>query len=196
MPPSERDQIDLALAQRIRAGHRDAYEELFLEYYENLVRFAASLVSSQDVAEDIVQDALHRFWVYREREGFPPSNVCNYLFSSVRKNASTYLRHRRVVERWEDRAAISASDARAAIGIRPSESADERARFNQLVAAVQVAVDELPVRCREAYLLRRQHGMNYVEIAKVMGISRKTVEVHIGTALRILRARLAEFLYD
>jgi RNA polymerase sigma-70 factor (ECF subfamily) len=62
-----------------------------------------------------------------------------------------------------------------------------------LIAAVHEAVGELPPRCRQAFLLRRQHGLSYGEIAQVMGIAPKTVEVQIGAALRILRARLARF---
>jgi RNA polymerase sigma-70 factor (ECF subfamily) len=56
-------------------------------------------------------------------------------------------------------------------------------------------VEALPPRCRQAFLLRRQHGLSYAEIAQVMGIAPKTVEVQIGAALRTLRARLAHF-YD
>jgi RNA polymerase sigma-70 factor (ECF subfamily) len=190
------DHEDQELAQRVRASDRVAYEELFRAYYDILVGYALSLTSSSEVAEDIVQDALHRFWLYRERDGFPPRNVSQYLFGAVRKNATSHLRRRRVETRWQERATNLARDTSAVVGRPVSEGADAQTRFNDLANAAQVAVDELPPRCRQAYLLCRQHGMTYNEIAKVMGISRNTVEIHIGAALRALRVCLAEFLYD
>jgi len=43
-------------------------------------------------------------------------------------------------------------------------------------------------------LLRRQHHLSYAEIARVMGIAPKTVEIQIGAALKALRASLADWL--
>ncbi len=192
----ERDeQLDRDLAQRMRSGDRVAYEELFRGYYNGLVAYANSFVAAPDAAEDIVQDVLHRFWAYRERDDFPPLNVGSYLFAAVRRTVATHFRHRRVVERWQENAG-SRSPEESAISARSSEGADEQARFNELVAAARVAVAELSPRCRQAFLLSRQHGMTYGEIAEVMGISRNTVEIHVSTALRTLSVRLGAFLDD
>lgn len=67
----------------------------------------------------------------------------------------------------------------------------ERIDAEAQLAKVREAVGTLPQRCREVYLLNRLEGMSYQAIARDRAISVKTVEKHISTALRILRARLA-----
>ena len=63
---------------------------------------------------------------------------------------------------------------------------------------VQVALRELPPRCREVFELSRVHGLKYAEIAEALEISQKTVEAQMGKALKLMRVRLAQWLpgYD
>jgi len=55
-------------------------------------------------------------------------------------------------------------------------------------------VTELPPRCREVFTLTRDRHLSYAEAAEVLGISRKTVEIHVGRALALLRQHLADWL--
>jgi RNA polymerase sigma-70 factor (ECF subfamily) len=182
---------DSTSADKLQGGNRAAFEELFRRHYPDLVAFATRLTGASDVAEEIVQDVFLSVWRHRERGDAIPDSIAAYLFGAVRKTATSYLRHAHVEKRWRDRV-ISGEDITI---ITPSPATDSQTRFNEVIAAVRVAVDELPPRCRQAFLLRRQHGLSYAEIAQVMGIAPKTVEVQIGAALRTLRARLARF-YD
>jgi RNA polymerase sigma-70 factor (ECF subfamily) len=56
------------------------------------------------------------------------------------------------------------------------------------------ALEELPVKCREIFMLSRQENLKYQEIATRMEISVKTVESQMSKALQHMRNRLAEFL--
>lgn len=181
---------DSTWADRLQGGDRTAFEELFRRYYPDLVAFATRLTGASDVAEEVVQDVFFSVWRHRERGDVTPDSISAYLFGAVRKTATSYLRHAHVEKRWRER--VISEDITI---ITPSPATDSQTRFNEVIAAVRVAVDELPPRCRQAFLLRRQHGLSYAEIAQVMGIAPKTVEVQIGAALRTLRARLARF-YD
>lgn len=178
-------------ANRLRMGDQSALQELFNAYYPQLVAFASRLLSENDVAEDVVQDVFLSIWRNRERTQFSKENISPYLFGAVRKGATSRLRHAQVEKRWETRVLRGESDT----SITRPAAADEQARFNEIVSAARLVVDELPPRCRQAFLLRRQHGLSYAEIAQVMSIAPKTVEVQIGAALRTLRIRLARF-YD
>lgn len=178
-------------AARLRAGDSAAFEELFRRGYEKLVAYATRILGAPDVAEEVVQDVFLSIWQNRERGDFAAENVSAYLTRAVRNRSMSRLRHVHVERRWRER--ISRGGKVPMIAPSPAPGADAEVRSNELIRAVQVAIDELPPRSRKAFLLRRQHGLSYVEIAQVMGIATKTVEVHIGAALRTLRERLAYF---
>jgi RNA polymerase sigma-70 factor (ECF subfamily) len=65
---------------------------------------------------------------------------------------------------------------------------------NQKVEIINVAIEQLSPKCREAFLLSRYNQLKYKEIGEVMGISVKTVEIHISKALSQLRQAAALLL--
>ncbi len=73
------------------------------------------------------------------------------------------------------------------------ESADESTTTGEMTEVVNAAVNQLPPRCREVFLMSRDGGLTYTEIAKEMGISIKTVETQMGRALKTLRTLLAGY---
>jgi RNA polymerase sigma-70 factor, ECF subfamily len=186
LPPLREDH---RWSERLRAGDKFAFEELFRSYYEQLVSFASRIVGTSETAEEVVQEVFLSIWRNRARSDFSPKNLPAYLFGAVRKGATSHLRHSHVEQKWRDR--VSRGENQLIFATAPA--ADDQTRFNEVVVAVRAAVDELPPRCRQAFLLRRQRGLSYAEIATVMGIAPKTVEVQIGAALRTLRMRLARF---
>ena len=72
--------------------------------------------------------------------------------------------------------------------------ADDEVNAAELSAAVNRAVRSLPTRCREVFTLNREHNLSYREIAETLEISVKTVEVHMGRALTVLRRQLHDWL--
>ena len=56
------------------------------------------------------------------------------------------------------------------------------------------AIDALPPRTREVFVMSRERGLRYSEIAEQLGVSVKAVEANMSRALRILRGELAAFL--
>jgi RNA polymerase sigma-70 factor (ECF subfamily) len=179
---------DAAWLERIRAGDAGAFEVLFREHYHGLCLYAARLVASDAVAEELVQDVLLRIWQQRERWTVT-GTVAAYLYGAVRNEALGHLRHAKVERKWQERRAADPHPA-----FSQAHQADELVRGAELAAAIDRAIAHLPARCREAYLLRRQHHLSYAEIAGVMNVTPKTVEIHIGAALKALRASLAEWL--
>lgn len=59
---------------------------------------------------------------------------------------------------------------------------------------IQQAIEKLPEKCRQVFQLSRFDELKYKEIAEKMGISIKTVEVHMSKALKILRKELKELI--
>jgi RNA polymerase sigma-70 factor (ECF subfamily) len=181
---------DRALMARIRGGDERAFEALFRAYYGGLWAFCAALVQAPDVAEEVVQDVFWWVWEHRER-WVVRENVRTYLYGAVRNRAVNVIKRRRVAERWEGAAAV---DARVAGVSAAGESADERVRAQELAAAVDRAVEAMPERRREAFILRARHQMTHPEIARVMGITVKSVEFHMALALAAVRTAIADLI--
>jgi RNA polymerase sigma-70 factor (ECF subfamily) len=176
----------------VRAGDTAAFEAMFRRYYEPLLRFALAYVPSREAAEDLVQDVFFRVWEQRERWEVR-ATLAAYLYGATRNRCLDYVRHRIVEQQWEERAATARIVARETIH-GPAPSAQATLELDELDAAIRRAVDRLPDRCRQTFVLSREHGLSYAEIAAVMGISVKTVKIQMGRALKALRTTLAPFL--
>lgn len=172
------------LVARIRAGDAAAFQALFEAFHAPLCAFGYRYVESRDIAEEIVQEVFLFIWEHRETWRVEAA-VKNYLFTAVRNAAVSWLRHERVVHR---RTAET-----IAFSTRPVPSADSELAENEVLAAVRRAVDRLPARCRLIFTLHREQGLTYGEIATVLDLSLKTVEVQMGRALKALRTSLAAF---
>lgn len=177
---------------RIRAGDPQAFEALFRAHYEPLVRFALGLLKSHAAAEEVVQEIFLNVWKQRARLDVQRT-VRAYLFGATRNRAINSLRH----ARYEEQLAVSMNtDPNPTTrSVTPRMvGADERVRTRELRAAIARAIEELPMRRRETFVLSREHQMTYEQIADVMGVSVKTVEEQIGRAIKSLRAALLPWL--
>jgi RNA polymerase sigma-70 factor (ECF subfamily) len=178
------------LIARIRAGDEAAFETLVETHYAGLYRFARRYVHERETAEDLVHDVLFRVWQQREQWDIRES-LATYLYGAVRNRAINYLRHDVVEQRWR------ASASRHSQGDdwhRRPEQADAAVELSDLDRAITRAVERLPPRCRQVFELSREHGLSYAEIAAVMEIAPKTVQIQMGRALKALRAALKPFL--
>lgn len=178
------------LVARVSTGDEGAYEELFHRYYRELCRFAARIDFTPGAAEEIVQDVFLKVWLRRDTL-FEVKALGSYLYTAVRNQALNQLERETNRERWR-----KATELKHQALPAQAPSADEEVRLAELTVAIERALDELPPRCREAFLLQRRQHLSVAEIARVMQIAPKTVEIQIGNALRTLRRSLAEWIRD
>jgi RNA polymerase sigma-70 factor (ECF subfamily) len=68
--------------------------------------------------------------------------------------------------------------------------ADAQVLHGELADAVRTAIDALPPRTREVFMMSRDQGLTYQQIADALDLSVKTIETLMGRALRSLRVRL------
>lgn len=185
-----RDRIELEWIERIRGDDERAFEALFRAYVDPLCSFAYSYTASRSAAQEIVQDLFCRLWERRDRLDVP-RNVNAYLYGAVRNRAINYLRTRSV-ERALQRRMLRAEVVHQ--GARDSVPAEDELNAQELADAVQRLVGEMTIRCREVFTLVRDQHLSYAEVAAVLHISPKTVEIHMGRALAFLRERLKPWL--
>lgn len=167
-------------AERISASDREAFEHLFRRLYSRLVRFAFKYTRNKAAASDIVQDAFVILWEKRE-EADPQRSLKAFLYTMVRNRSLNYIR----------------DHANKTVGLEAVpdfkfKTTDDQKRQNdseKLVEHLEVWIEDLPERQREAFELSRFEGLDHNEIAKVMDISSSTVNNHIVAALRSLKDR-------
>ncbi len=186
-PDSSRESRDRAWVESIRTGDVAAFEAMFRAYKNDLGAFVTSWVHSREAAEEVIQDLFLHLWEQRhEWQLAVPLNI--YLFRAARNRAIDYLRHQRVETEFQQRIAQRHDEG---FEPRPPLRGDEAAQAAELEDAIERAVSALPPRCQEVFRLSRYHHLSYAEVAQVMQISTKTVEVQMGRALTALRRRLA-----
>ncbi len=166
----------------IAAGDREAFEALFRLHYRPLCGFAMGYLKDADRAEDLVQDLFFRLWLDRTKLNITTS-VKAYLFASVRNRCLNAVKAGAKVRALNEEADDRLEEV--------ERSEDEHA---ERIARVQAAIEALPTERRKVFKLSRYEGLKYHEIAERLGISVKTVENQMGSALKSLRTELRDLV--
>lgn len=169
--------------KQISKGDKHAYEQLFRSYYAPLCLFAHKYLPDNDDCEEVVQGLFVKIWEKRSAIIINTS-VRSYLFGAVRNHCINYINHQKIKQEHHDYTLRSFE----------SEKTDD---FNfpeiELMQKIEESIAALPPRRQEIFRLSREEGLKYNEIAERLGLSVKTVETHLGLALRSLRESLKHF---
>ena len=138
-----------------------------------------------ETAKEIVQDAFISLW--EKRSTVDTSRpVISYLTTIIHHKCHNHLRDTRKFnldllgfENLLENSEVVHSDMLV---------------VEELTEAIKSAIDELPEKCREIFMLNRYENLKYHEIADKLELSQKTVEAQMSKALQHLRLRLGEYL--
>jgi RNA polymerase sigma-70 factor (ECF subfamily) len=173
-------------------GDEDTYILLFREYYVGLCSYARRYVGRKDIAEEIVSETFMKIWENRSSINIE-SSVKAYLFQAVCNNSLNYLRKLKKEHRME---VFFQDPGFNNIGF--AETVDETEEQSYLMGNItqqlEEAMSQLPPQQQKAFRLKRQEGKKIREIAILMGLSVKTVEMHLSKATLNLQKRLKDFL--
>lgn len=162
--------------------------DAYMSKRDDLVRFFAARLRSMTAAEDLAQDLYIR--VASLELGEPVENPSAYLYRLASNLMLDRLRSdRRSGARdgaWLQSHRVEMGGESIADVPSPEQSAVSRQRLAKMVEAMA----DLPPKTRRAFELHKLEGMTQEETAQALGVSRKTVEKQISTALQRLMARL------
>ncbi|MDD3595081.1 sigma-70 family RNA polymerase sigma factor [Sulfuricurvum sp.] len=156
---------------------------MFEHYYNELIAYFSKTLKDRDRAHDAVHECYSR--VLANVPGYPPiqepraflyQTVRNILVDEHRKNV-------RYINVNIDDVVLTSHESEQPLEVIAS---DERMR------KLQCAIDTLPPKCKEAFILFKFEGMPQAQIAEAMGISRKMVEKHIMNAMKVCKKCLKE----
>ena len=162
-----------------------AFERVFKTHYKNLHAYAFTMLRDGDEAEEMVQQVFFKLWERSERLSFSGS-VAAYLYRAVHNESLNFLKHQKVKAGHQLHVAYSMKNK--------SEHSQGKMISKELEIKFREALNELPEQCRTVFQLSRFEDLKYKEIADTLDISVKTVENHMGKALKLLRTKLVDFL--
>lgn len=158
------------------------FEKIFKEYHAHCLAFATHYTGDPLDGEEVVQLVFAQLWEKRAAIAITGS-VKSYLFTAIRNTAISQWRKQQV-----------RSDRETGFGQLQTATIESNVQARELEKLLHKALEKLPERCREVFVLSRQQHLKYAEIAVVMDISVKTVENQMGKALKILHGELREYL--
>lgn len=170
------------VCRQLAAGSQAKLQALIKTYYSDLYKFTWKFVRSQEIAEELTQDIFIYLWENRESLNIN-SAVKPYLYTMARNRAFNYLKSR--VARMS-----VVSDEVPETYAANAQTPEEEMNQQELEKLVAEGIEQLPEKCRIVFTLSRHEGMSYQQIADELQISVKTVEAHMGTALKKLRTFL------
>jgi RNA polymerase sigma-70 factor (ECF subfamily) len=177
----ENEAIGTLLAQR----DETAFEQVFKTHFKRLHAYAFTILRDEADAEEMVQQVFFKIWERNENLSLTGS-VSAYLYRAVHNESLNHIKHQKV-----------RSNHQLHIAYRMKNEVEHPAKkilTGEMEKKIHSALNELPEQCRTIFQMSRFDELKYREIADKLGISVKTVENQMGKALKLLRAKLADFL--
>jgi RNA polymerase sigma-70 factor (family 1) len=170
---------DAELIALMKEDDHAAFNEVYDRYWKFLLQAVYQVSRHRADSLDICQTVFLWLWENRAKIRITAS-LKGYLYSAVKYKLANLIRNGKVRE--------TLFDDLEAIDIQTYKS--NELELKQLQDFIHQLIHELPVRCREVFLLSRNEQLSHKEIAERLGISEKTVEDHITRAIGKLRGPL------
>ena len=165
-------------------NHTDI-QALFIAHYEQLHRYAFTILKDADEAKDIVQAVFLRI-MEKEVPLHTIEHPKAYLYRSVYNESINNIKKTELKEKHHSMQVQEVYTADT-----PTSVQEEAAMIKQKVEQV---LQQLPSQCREVFVKSRAEQKKYTEIASEMGIAVKTVEAHMSKALKLIRQIIRVFI--
>lgn len=174
---------DEVLLKLLKDGQISAFDEIYNRYWDRLYVAAYKRLQSKETSEELIQDLFTSLWLNKEQVQVHTA-LSAYLFTSVRYLVINQI-HKEIVR----------NNYRMSLKLkRADNSTEETVMLNDLMLTLNVAVEQLPQKCKSVFNLSRREYKSNKEIAAELGISEKTVENQLTKALRHLRLGLSSLL--
>lgn len=176
------------LTRIVESNDERAFSEFFDHYNIRLMNFAMLFIPQYDQAEEIVSDVFLKL-LNKKRELLKIDRFEGYLFMMVKNHALNHLK-----SKSKDRGNIlidNIEDHLTSDFIEP----DKKVINDDLRKFLSIAIQKLPPKRRLVTKMVKDEGMSYKEVAEILELSVRTVEVHLKLAMQDLRKVLQSF-YD
>lgn len=156
------------------------FEKLFKDLFKPLHGYAFKFIADPDEAKNIIHEVFISLW--EKFDDLPADmNYNSYLYTAVRNRCLNHLRDKKKQVPLDNAMHVQAAE-------------EDVVGLSELEMEIALAINSLPVKCRQVFEMNRKDGLKYAEIAEKLGLSVKTVEAQMSKALNVLREHLKIFL--
>ena len=169
----------------ISLGDKEAFGEVFRQFYPQLCAYASQICGNREEAEEIVQDVFFRIWQQKEKLVITAS-LKAYLYKSVHNSCLNFHKHEKVRQAYRSDIQKTGSDS--------DYSTSFELENKELHEKIMGSLNALPPERQKIFKMIRLEGRRYKDVADLLGISVKTVENQMGKAMQYFRESLKDYI--
>ena len=160
--------------------NKKEFKDIYDEYFDSVRKFVYYRCGDMETASDVAQDVFMKVW---EKRSFLNGKDLKFLLYKIAADFYTDS-YRRKIRFMNAEQSISTTHDETC-------SPEDEMDFNELIAAYTEALEQMTEKRRTVFLMSRDDGMKYSEIADNLRISVKSVEKHMSGALQFLKKKLS-----
>ena len=153
-------------------------------YQDKVIRFISLFVQNNQECEELASDVFLSLWSNRDKL-VVVSDLDSYIFVMAKNSALNHLR--------KGKAELVDLDSFQVDAFHNTETTPESIYiYQEEVEILNAAINELPQKTKLAFHLIREDKMKYKDAADILGVSIKTIEKQVATAVAKLKERLSK----
>jgi RNA polymerase sigma-70 factor (ECF subfamily) len=181
------DLSDEEIIQQVVAGNTAMFELLMRRYNERVYRAARAIVSDEEEAEDVMQQAyVNAFTHLHQFTG--AARFSTWLTKIAVHESLARVRRRGRYEAFDE----EASSGEPLMSRSSAENPERQAFTGELRGLLEWAIDTLPPGMREVFVLRDVEGLSTSEVAETLDVSEDVVKTRLSRGRAALRRVLLE----
>lgn len=171
------------LLRLVSSDTRGSFERFYHLYYAQVFRFAYYFLRDAEACREVVTDVFFAIWQSRRRLK-EIVNIETYLYIVVRNEANRYR------SKQSDTLFLPLEELSSSGESAQGDSPEDSLLTKEIETLLAQAIDELPEKCRQIFLLSREEGLKPKEIAEILSLNESTVRVQMKIAIEKITARL------
>ncbi len=177
--------MDKILHKISKYDDEKALKELFDAFYGKLFEMARFYVADYAGAQEVVSDVFIKLWKNRAN-AHKIENINSYLFVATKRQSLNYIRD----NKKRLHVPLEEKETYTFVEVISPEKVLLTKEFEEVL---NTAIQGLPSKCRLVYSLVKDDGMKYQQVADTLNISIKTVEMHVGKALKRIKIAFEKY---
>lgn len=177
------NKVDIQTLEALRNGEHNAFETVFITYYNRTKQFIHGYIKSETDAEELTEDLFVNLWINRNTIDISKS-FNSYLHTIARNAAINFLKRKFIHETYLE-------------SVKDNESygatSEEDLIAKELGLLIDDVIEKMPEQRKQIYKLSRNEGLTNAEIAEKLNTTKRNVESQLSLALKEIRRAISIF---